>query len=107
MYVLSGTDATHAEHIETIKNRSYVALADAIHFVPGLLGMGLVEGYDAMGLNISKPHLRAGLEADLKLISEGRKNPQQVLAEQVSKNVTEILARSSVILIGLKRYIDI
>ncbi|XP_028178062.1 DNA topoisomerase 3-alpha [Ostrinia furnacalis] len=80
-----GTDATHAEHIETIKNRSYVALADAIHFVPGLLGMGLVEGYDAMGLTISKPHLRAQLEADLKAISEGRKNPQIVLAEQVAK----------------------
>ncbi|CAF4845799.1 unnamed protein product [Pieris macdunnoughi] len=80
-----GTDATHADHIETIKNRSYVALADAIHFVPGLLGMGLVEGYDAMGLNISKPHLRAQLEADLKAISEGRKQPQAVLAEQVAK----------------------
>ncbi|XP_038212166.1 DNA topoisomerase 3-alpha [Zerene cesonia] len=80
-----GTDATHAEHIETIKNRSYVALADAIHFVPGLLGMGLVEGYDAMGLNISKPHLRAQLEADLKAISEGRKQPQAVLAEQIAK----------------------
>ncbi|XP_059047118.1 DNA topoisomerase 3-alpha isoform X1 [Achroia grisella] len=79
-----GTDATHAEHIETIKNRSYVALADAIHFVPGLLGMGLVEGYDSMGLNISKPHLRAQLEADLKAISEGRKQPQQVLAEQIA-----------------------
>ncbi|KAH9636384.1 hypothetical protein HF086_011241 [Spodoptera exigua] len=71
--------------IETIKNRSYVALADAIHFVPGLLGMGLVEGYDAMGLTISKPHLRAQLEADLKAISEGRKQPQQVLAEQIAK----------------------
>ncbi|KAL4716258.1 hypothetical protein ACJJTC_004752 [Scirpophaga incertulas] len=80
-----GTDATHAEHIETIKNRSYVALADAIHFVPGLLGMGLVEGYDAMGLTISKPHLRAQLESDLKDISEGRKNPLQVLTEQVAK----------------------
>ncbi|KAJ0177307.1 hypothetical protein K1T71_007316 [Dendrolimus kikuchii] len=80
-----GTDATHAEHIETIKSRSYVALADAIHFVPGLLGMGLVEGYDAMGLNISKPHLRAQLEADLKAISEGRKDPKQVLSEQVAK----------------------
>lgn len=80
-----GTDATHADHIETIKNRSYVALADAIHFVPSLLGMGLVEGYDAMGLNISKPHLRAQLEADLKAISEGRKDPKLVLAEQVAK----------------------
>ncbi|XP_030024894.2 DNA topoisomerase 3-alpha [Manduca sexta] len=80
-----GTDATHAEHIETIKNRSYVALADAIHFIPGLLGMGLVEGYDSMGLNISKPHLRAQLEADLKAISEGRKQPDVVLAEQIAK----------------------
>lgn len=80
-----GTDATHAEHIETIKNRCYVALADAIHFVPGLLGMGLVEGYDAMGLAVAKPHLRAQLEADLKAISEGRREPHQVLAEQVTK----------------------
>lgn len=61
-----------------------MALADAVHFVPGLLGMGLVEGYDAMGLSMSKPHLRAGLEADLKAIGEGRKQPQLVLAEQVN-----------------------
>ncbi|KPJ08784.1 DNA topoisomerase 3-alpha [Papilio machaon] len=77
-----GTDATHAEHIETIKNCSYVALADAVHFVPSLLGMGLVEGYDAMGLNMARPHLRAQLEADLKAISEGTKQPDIVLAEQ-------------------------
>ncbi|XP_045535738.1 DNA topoisomerase 3-alpha [Papilio machaon] len=80
-----GTDATHAEHIETIKNRSYVALADAVHFVPGLLGMGLVEGYDAMGLNMARPHLRAQLEADLKAISEGTKQPDIVLAEQIAR----------------------
>lgn len=28
--------------------------------------MGLVEGYDTMGFAMSKPHLRAELEADLK-----------------------------------------
>ncbi|KAG7157742.1 DNA topoisomerase 3-alpha-like [Homarus americanus] len=38
-----GTDATHADHIETIKSRSYVGLQD-MRFVPGQLGMGLVEG---------------------------------------------------------------
>lgn len=38
-----GTDATHAEHIDTIKSREYVGLHD-IYFVPGNLGMGLVEG---------------------------------------------------------------
>ena len=39
-----GTDATHAEHIDTIKSRQYVGLHDNIYFVPGTLGMGLVEG---------------------------------------------------------------
>ena len=38
-----GTDATHAEHIETIKARKYVAVQNG-HFVPGELGIGLVEG---------------------------------------------------------------
>ena len=61
----SGTDATHADHIETIKSRSYVGLQDT-RFVPGTLGMGLVNGYDDMGFQMSQPHLRAGLEEDLK-----------------------------------------
>ena len=41
---LSGTDATHAEHIETIKSRNYVGIQSDGSFVPGELGMGLVEG---------------------------------------------------------------
>lgn len=41
---LSGTDATHAEHIETIKARTYVGLTPDKRFLPGHLGMGLVEG---------------------------------------------------------------
>jgi len=39
-----GTDATHAEHIETIKARLYVGVQPDGKFVPGELGMGLVEG---------------------------------------------------------------
>lgn len=42
-YIL-GTDATHAEHIETIKSRMYVGLTADQRFLPGELGMGLVEG---------------------------------------------------------------
>lgn len=42
--VCSGTDATHAEHIETIKARLYVGVRPDGKFVPGELGMGLVEG---------------------------------------------------------------
>lgn len=40
----TGTDATHAEHIETIKNRCYVGVQQDGTFLPGQLGMGLVEG---------------------------------------------------------------
>ena len=42
---LPGTDATHAEHIETIKSRLYVGVRDDGKFLPGELGMGLVEGW--------------------------------------------------------------
>ena len=41
---MTGTDATHAEHIETIKSRMYVGLTADQRFLPGELGMGLVEG---------------------------------------------------------------
>ncbi|KAH9499590.1 DNA topoisomerase 3-alpha [Bulinus truncatus] len=80
-----GTDATHAEHIETVKSRMYVGLRADGRFVPGQLGMGLVEGYDSMGYTMSKPHLRAELEADLKLICEGRKTKEEVLSVHIEK----------------------
>ncbi|XP_075422019.1 DNA topoisomerase 3-alpha isoform X2 [Ascaphus truei] len=80
-----GTDATHADHIETIKSRMYVGLTPEQRFLPGELGMGLVEGYDSMGFEMSKPDLRAELEADLKLICEGKKDRFAVLRQQVQK----------------------
>jgi len=42
--IFLGTDATHADHIETIKSRMYVGVRDDGRFIPGELGMGLVEG---------------------------------------------------------------
>nr|XP_046270120.1 DNA topoisomerase 3-alpha isoform X2 [Scatophagus argus] len=83
-----GTDATHAEHIETIKSRMYVGLTSDQRFLPGELGMGLVEGYNSMGYEMSKPNLRAELEADLKLVSEGRKDKQSVLQHHIQKYKT-------------------
>ncbi|KAM3826915.1 DNA topoisomerase 3-alpha isoform 1-T1 [Vipera latastei] len=80
-----GTDATHAEHIETIKSRMYVGLTPDQRFLPGHLGMGLVEGYDSMGYEMSKPDLRAELENDLKLICQGKKDKSVVLREQIQK----------------------
>uniref|UniRef100_A0A3P8PWW5 DNA topoisomerase n=1 Tax=Astatotilapia calliptera TaxID=8154 RepID=A0A3P8PWW5_ASTCA len=83
-----GTDATHADHIETIKSRMYVGLTADQRFTPGELGMGLVEGYNSMGYEMSKPNLRAELEADLKLVSEGRKDKQSVLQHHIQKYKT-------------------
>ncbi|XP_043503570.1 DNA topoisomerase 3-alpha isoform X1 [Polistes fuscatus] len=80
-----GTDATHAEHIETIKSRQYVGLQDGQHFIPSKLGIGLVMGYDNMGFPMSKPNLRADLEKDLKLICDGQKDPKLVLQDQITK----------------------
>jgi len=53
--------------------------------VPGFLGIALCEGYDSMGFQMSKPNLRAELEADLKSICQGNKNPAVVLQEQIGK----------------------
>ncbi|XP_077967820.1 DNA topoisomerase 3-alpha-like isoform X2 [Styela clava] len=80
-----GTDATHAEHIETIKSRMYAGLTPDKRFLPGELGMGLVEGYNMMGYQMAKPELRAALEADLKLICDGRARKEDVLQKYITK----------------------
>lgn len=41
-------------------------LQDSDKLVPGVIGIALCDGYDAMGLEMSKPNLRSGLEADLQ-----------------------------------------
>uniref|UniRef100_A0A915IA97 DNA topoisomerase n=1 Tax=Romanomermis culicivorax TaxID=13658 RepID=A0A915IA97_ROMCU len=75
-----GTDATHAEHIEKIKDRKYVALNQSDRFVPGFLGLGLVEGYDSMGYAMSKPNLRAELERALVEICEAYREAERLVA---------------------------
>ncbi|OZC06314.1 DNA topoisomerase [Onchocerca flexuosa] len=80
-----GTDATHAEHIETIKTRQYAALNNDGRFVPGYIGLALVDGYDRMGYAMSKPHMRADLESQLKLICLGQRNKNDVLKEQIAR----------------------
>lgn len=61
-YVI-GTDATIAQHIETVVKRKYVheKMQGTIKYlVPSALGIGLVEGYDAIGFerSLSRPQLR-------------------------------------------------
>ncbi|XP_014209436.1 DNA topoisomerase 3-alpha [Copidosoma floridanum] len=104
-----GTDATHAEHIETIKSRHYVGLKDTKYLIPGKLGIGLVMGYDRMGFQMSKPHLRAELENDLKLICEGHKQPDEVRRQTIDKYrevFREALVKANMIDEALAGYLD-
>ncbi|XP_055381973.1 DNA topoisomerase 3-alpha [Condylostylus longicornis] len=80
-----GTDATHAEHIHTIKERGYIGEVDRGLLVPGTIGMGLYEGYGAMDLELAKPRLRAEFESDLKKICTGEKDSKLVLREQIAR----------------------
>ena len=59
-----GTDATIAEHIAKVIERGYVLERQEVktkYLSPSLLGVGLVEGFDQVGLDrsLSKPQLRA------------------------------------------------
>ncbi len=49
-----------------MKQRAYIGAGDGDRLVPGVVGIALCDGYDSMGFEMSKPDLRAGLEADLK-----------------------------------------
>lgn len=59
----TGTDATIAQHIQTIIDREYVTErkeGSVKYLIPSSLGIGLVEGYDNIGFerSLSKPQLR-------------------------------------------------
>uniref|UniRef100_A0A5S6QIA1 DNA topoisomerase n=1 Tax=Trichuris muris TaxID=70415 RepID=A0A5S6QIA1_TRIMR len=92
-----GTDATHAEHIETIKKRLYVGLTDDNRFLPGYLGLGLVDGYELMGCDMSKPNLRAEFEAELKRICDGQQTKEAVIRafRQKYKELFDKVVRSA------------
>ena len=58
-----GTDATIAQHIQTIIDREYVIErmeGSTKYLIPSTLGIGLVEGYNEIGFDksLSKPQLR-------------------------------------------------
>ncbi|KAJ1918035.1 DNA topoisomerase [Mycoemilia scoparia] len=74
-----GTDATIAEHIKKVIEREYVCKKQD-YLYPSTLGVALVEGYDAIGLDLSlsKPYLRREMELELMRICQGRVRDQDV-----------------------------
>ena len=69
-----GTDATMHEHIRTIQERGYCHLDAGRYFIPSPLGVALIVGlgaYEGLGFHLAKPTLRAAMESDMGLISQG------------------------------------
>ncbi|KAH9892651.1 prokaryotic type I DNA topoisomerase [Cubamyces lactineus] len=85
-----GTDATIAQHIHTIIDRGYVIermRGSTKYLLPSPLGIGLVEGYDAVGFeqSLSKPELRRETERRMVDICQGQKTKNQVLNESLER----------------------
>ena len=77
-----GTDATIAEHIKKVLERSYVEKRNDL-FHPMPLGRTLLRGYQRMGFDLGRPAMRAQMERDMKQIAIGQKSRPQVLGETV------------------------
>ncbi|OSD06958.1 prokaryotic type I DNA topoisomerase [Trametes coccinea BRFM310] len=85
-----GTDATIAQHIQTIIDRGYVIermQGATKYLIPSTLGIGLVEGYDAIGFDqsLSKPELRRETERRMVDICQGAKSKNEVLMESIER----------------------
>ncbi|KAF7315785.1 DNA topoisomerase [Mycena indigotica] len=85
-----GTDATIAQHIDTIINREYViekAEGGTKYLLPSTLGIGLVEGYNDLGLeqSLSKPQLRRETERSMVQICNGVKTKDVMLQESIDQ----------------------
>ena len=78
-----GTDATIHEHIKHIQDRGYAKQYGSI-FKPTLLGTSLRYGYMGLGIEIYKPYLRAGMEKEIKDVSEGLKQKDEIYNEMKS-----------------------
>lgn len=75
-----GTDATIAEHIKTIQKREYAYKDPQNRFIPTKLGLALVEAYNSMGYQLTKPYLRASMEADCHKIARGEIRKEEVIS---------------------------
>ncbi|RDB16720.1 DNA topoisomerase 3 [Hypsizygus marmoreus] len=83
-----GTDATIAQHIQTVIDRDYVIerMEGATKYlIPSKLGIGLIEGYNQMALHksVSKPQLRRETERSMVQVCEGTKSKSDMLEETI------------------------
>ncbi|KAH9985783.1 DNA topoisomerase [Russula compacta] len=85
-----GTDATIAQHIDTIINREYVIPrmeGSVKYLVPSTFGIGLVNGYNDIGFDrsLSKPQLRRETERNMVAVCQGTKSKNDMIVEAVDQ----------------------
>ncbi|GJJ12157.1 hypothetical protein Clacol_006398 [Clathrus columnatus] len=85
-----GTDATIAQHIQTIIDREYVVEkkeGSIKYLIPSKLGIGLVEGYNKIGFekSLSKPQLRRETERRMVQICDGNTSKQEMLNQSIEQ----------------------
>lgn len=85
-----GTDATIAEHIEKIQIRNYVRsekVGKETYLQPTILGIALVHGFEAIGLedSFAKPFQRREMEEGLRQICAGTRTKNEVVLDIISK----------------------
>ena len=83
-----GTDATIHEHIKHVQDRGYAKQYGSI-FKPTLLGTSLRYGYLGLGIEIYKPYLRAGMEREIKEVSEGLKQ-KDIIYNEMKQDMLKI-----------------
>ncbi|KAI0272245.1 DNA topoisomerase [Russula aff. rugulosa BPL654] len=85
-----GTDATIAQHIDTIINREYVIPrmeGSVKYLVPSTFGIALVNGYNDIGFDksLSKPQLRRETERNMVAVCQGTKSKNDMIVEAVDQ----------------------
>eukprot|EP00949_MAST-11_sp_MAST-11-sp1_P000801 g801.t1 len=79
-----GTDATMAQHIESIIHRQYVSEVETAgrkRLVSTSLGRALIQSYETLNIHLGKPDKRAAMERDCLAICGGQKQRQHVINE--------------------------
>ncbi|KAF9264166.1 prokaryotic type I DNA topoisomerase [Marasmius fiardii PR-910] len=86
-----GTDATIAQHIDTIIAREYVIEqyeGQTKYLLPSTLGIGLIDGYNKMNLNntsLGKPLLRRETERRMVRVGRGETTKEAMIHESLEQ----------------------
>jgi DNA topoisomerase III len=91
-----GTDATIPEHIAKVLEREYMFRQDSDgRFTPSTLGFCLFSALERLELfDLSRPHQRALMEADLAQICAGTKTKEDVVRGAIQKAIPSFVKLS-------------